>query len=427
MPIRRGRWPGRSANGPRSAIRRSGRRRCWPTPWSRAASGSGGESSASDGVHRHDGLGQAGNRHPRRVRGPAGALAAGRAGPAARAGVTSAHASGHNLFGVASAAACLALGTGQGLYAQGDLLPVPTLGPPGGGGGQRRRRSWSRQHLFHHLRRRTAWILSQRRTPWRRLQPGRGRAKFRFHGTSAHAAVSERPARSSLDAVEPTNDAAELLRRSRRRTDTRGRRSTTSSWGAAKGRLNVVLDFAEAAVSHSGPRGRNREEPGCLAGQVASRPRAGDRGTRLEMHNLGGIVEIVPDGVHRPGPPQGNLERLGTTWATTSTTRKFAAETPQDDGWWYPPAPAALEEPVEGLADPSGNVVHGVDRRGRLLGGSCSTAGFTHGSAGCLATPRTRGRRPVAARGTMIGRQGNHPGGPYPGCSRRSTLGFLDA
>ena len=43
-PIRRGRWPGRSGSGPRSATRKSGRRRCWPTPWRRADSGSSGAS-----------------------------------------------------------------------------------------------------------------------------------------------------------------------------------------------------------------------------------------------------------------------------------------------------------------------------------------------------------------------------------------------
>ena len=43
----RGRWPGRSGNGPRSATRRSGRRRCWRTPWRRAASGSSGASRGS--------------------------------------------------------------------------------------------------------------------------------------------------------------------------------------------------------------------------------------------------------------------------------------------------------------------------------------------------------------------------------------------
>ena len=48
-PIRRGRWRGRSGNGPRSAIRRNGRRRCWPTPWKPAASRS---SAASRGSRR---------------------------------------------------------------------------------------------------------------------------------------------------------------------------------------------------------------------------------------------------------------------------------------------------------------------------------------------------------------------------------------
>ena len=38
-PILRGRWPGRSGSGPRSAIRRSDRRLFWPTPWRQAVSG----------------------------------------------------------------------------------------------------------------------------------------------------------------------------------------------------------------------------------------------------------------------------------------------------------------------------------------------------------------------------------------------------
>ena len=115
--------------------------------------------------------------------------------------------------------------------------------------------------------------------------------KFKFHGTSAHAAAAPEQGRSALDAVELTNHAAELLRE-HTPDFTRIHHIITSGGGAP----NVVPDFAEVfyyirnpkadVVSTLYPRLLKCAEAGMLATE-----------TRLETLYLGGTMEVLSNGV----------------------------------------------------------------------------------------------------------------------------------
>ena len=113
--------------------------------------------------------------------------------------------------------------------------------------------------------------------------------KFRFHGTSSHAAAAPEAGRSALDAIELTNHAAELLRE-HTPDFTRIHHVVTAGGNAP----NVVPDFAEVFyyIRHPKspvlqtlyPRLLKCAEAGALATE-----------TRLETQYLGGILEMLPN------------------------------------------------------------------------------------------------------------------------------------
>jgi aminobenzoyl-glutamate utilization protein B len=114
-------------------------------------------------------------------------------------------------------------------------------------------------------------------------------AKFRFHGTPAHAAGSPEKGRSALDALVLTMHAVELLRE-HTPDGTRLHHTVTSGGGAA----NVVPEFAEGffyvrhpkadVVRQLYPRVVKCAQAGALATE-----------TRLEVVNLGGTMELLPN------------------------------------------------------------------------------------------------------------------------------------
>ena len=143
------------------------------------------------GVHRHDRLGPAGDRDPRRVRRAAGPLAAGRAGPAPRDGITAGHGCGHHLFGTASAAACLALA--EPIKAGTLKGTLRFYGCPAEEGGSAKA-FMVREHLFDDCDAVLHWHPSSETATGDVSSQARIAAKFRFHGTSAHAAGTPKPA-----------------------------------------------------------------------------------------------------------------------------------------------------------------------------------------------------------------------------------------
>ena len=113
--------------------------------------------------------------------------------------------------------------------------------------------------------------------------------KFRFHGTSSHAAAAPELGRSALDAIELTNHAAELLRE--HTPDFTRIHHVVTAGGSAP---NVVPDFGEVFYYIRHPRSQVVQTlyPRLLkcaeAGALATE-------TRLETEYLGGILEILPN------------------------------------------------------------------------------------------------------------------------------------
>ena len=125
----------------------------------------------------------------------------------------------------------------QGRDAQGHAA---VLRLPGRGGGQRQGVHGPRAHLFDDCDAVLHWHPSSENSAGDVSSQARIAVKFRFHGTSSHAAAAPEAGRSALDAVELTNHAAELLRE--HTPDFTRIHHVITAGGEAP---NVVPDFAE--------------------------------------------------------------------------------------------------------------------------------------------------------------------------------------
>lgn len=147
------------------------------------------------------------------------------------------HACGHNLFGTGSTAAAIAVK--EFLTRSGSRGTIRLYGTPAEEGGAGKV-YMVREGLFRDVDAVLHWHAGSRND----ASPGNSlavvSAKFRFHGTSAHAAAAPERGRSALDGVEAMNHMANLMRE-HVPEDTRVHYVITSG-GAAP---NVVPDFAE--------------------------------------------------------------------------------------------------------------------------------------------------------------------------------------
>jgi aminobenzoyl-glutamate utilization protein B len=158
------------------------------------------------------------------------------------------HACGHNLFGTGSTAAAIAVK--EFLTRSGSQGTIRLYGSPAEEGGAGKV-YMAREGLFRDVDAVLHWHASSRND----ASPGNSlaviSAKFRFRGTSAHAAAAPERGRSALDGVEAMNHMANLMRE-HVPEDTRVHYVITSG-GAAP---NVVPDFAEVYyyVRHPEPK-----------------------------------------------------------------------------------------------------------------------------------------------------------------------------
>ncbi len=116
---------------------------------------------------------------------------------------------GHHLFGTASAVAAIVVA--EQMKRDGVPGTVRFYGCPAEEGGAAKV-FMVREGLFKDCDVVLHWHPGARNAAGDATCLARMAAKFRFHGTSAHAAASPEQGRSALDAVEVTNYAAELLR-----------------------------------------------------------------------------------------------------------------------------------------------------------------------------------------------------------------------
>jgi aminobenzoyl-glutamate utilization protein B len=196
------------------------------------------------------------------------------------------HGCGHHLFGVASVSACLALG--EQIRAGKITGTLRFYGCPAEEGGAAKV-FMTRAGLFHDCDVVLHWHPGNRNAAGDSSCLARMAVKFRFHGTSAHAAGSPDKGRSALAAVELTNHAAHILRE-HTPDFTRIHHTVTDGGGAP----NVVPDFAEVfyyvrhpkadIVAKLYPRLVKCAQAGALATE-----------TKLETVYLGGTMELLPN------------------------------------------------------------------------------------------------------------------------------------
>jgi aminobenzoyl-glutamate utilization protein B len=304
----------------------------------------------------------------------------------ARAGATAGHACGHHLFGVASAEASLALG--EQIKNRSLKGTLRFFGCPAEEGGSAKT-FMVRAHLFDDCDAVLHWHPASQNSTGEGLSQARIAVKFRFHGTSSHAAAAPELGRSSLDAIELTNHAAELLRE--HTPDFTRIHHVVTAGGSAP---NVVPDFGEVFYYIRHPRSQvvralyPRLQKCADAGAVGTE-------TRLETRYLGGTVEIVPN------------ETLGRV-ARANLSRLNDLKYDDDEARFANRIQKTLAEPL-----PLSSLTAIKDRTADKSGGSTDvgdvswvvpTVGF---STACW-VPGTPAHswQAVAAGGTTIGKKG---------------------
>jgi aminobenzoyl-glutamate utilization protein B len=196
------------------------------------------------------------------------------------------HGCGHHLLGVASAMAAMAVAD---QIRQGKLPgTIRYYGCPAEEGGSAKA-FMVRDGLFRDADAVLHWHPSSMNTAGDRSSLARIAVRFRFHGTSAHAAGAPEQGRSALDAVELTNFGAQLLREHIPQ-DARMHYVITNGGDAP----NIVPHLAETYYYIRHPssevvRGLYERLLKCAqAGALATE-------TRLEVIREGGILELLPN------------------------------------------------------------------------------------------------------------------------------------
>lgn len=296
------------------------------------------------------------------------------------------HACGHHLFGAASLSATIAIA--EQIKARQIKGTVRFYGCPAEEGGSGKA-FMVRAGLFSDCDVALHWHPAPRNTAGDSTCLARAAVKFRFHGTSAHAAGSPELGRSALDAIELTCHASELLRE-HTPDFTRIHHVITSGGGAP----NVVPDFSEVFFYIRHPKAEVVRElyPRLLkcaqAGALAT-------DTKLEEIYLGGTMELLPND-RLAAVALENLRQLNNL-KYDSKQLEFAQRISQTLA-----RPVSLET-VSQTADTSGEVNKGSTDVGDVSW-VLPTAGFT---TACF-VPGTPAHswQAVAAGGTSIGKQG---------------------
>ena len=302
-------------------------------------------------------------------------------------GTGNGHACGHHLFGAASASACIAL---AGQMKAGKLTgTVRFYGCPAEEGGAGKV-FMVRDGLFNDVDVALHWHPASRNVAGDRSCLSRVAVKFRFHGKASHAAGSPEKGRSALDGLVLTMHAAELLRE-HTPDGTRLHHTVTSGGGAA----NVVPEFAEGffyvrhpkagVVAELYPRLLRCAEAGALATE-----------TRLEVVNLGGTMELLPNQTLSRAV-RAHLTALNDLGFDAEET-KFAVRLRETFGEAAPPV-----DEVRQVFDDSGKVGMGSTDVGDVSW-VVPTTGF--GTATWVPGTPAHSWQAVACGGTTIGRKG---------------------
>lgn len=225
------------------------------------------------------------------------------------------HGCGHHLLGTAASAAAIAVK--DWLAASGGPGTIRFFGAPAeeGGGGKV---YMIRAGLFRDVDAAVTWHPGDSNRVSRATSLANVTAKFRFRGTSAHAAAAPEQGRSALDGVEAMNAMVNLMRE-HVPAETRIHYVITNGGGAP----NVVPDFAEVYyyARHSDMR--------VLDGiweriRNAAKGAALGTGTQVEEEVVNAVYNTLPNDV-LADVMQRSLDRVGGIHYTPEEER-FAAE-----------------------------------------------------------------------------------------------------
>lgn len=201
------------------------------------------------------------------------------------AGGIAGHGCGHHLFGIASAATAIELKHHiEKNKISGTIKVFGTPAEEGGSG----KVYMVREGLFNGVDVVMHWHPDSKNEANPYTSLANKTAKFKFKGTSAHAAASPQNGRSALDAVEAMNFMANLMRE-HIPSDTRMHYIITNGGKAP----NVVPDFAEVYYYMRHPR---RDVLMSLFDRLvnAAEGAALGTGTKMEYEIIGGVYEVLP-------------------------------------------------------------------------------------------------------------------------------------
>lgn len=195
------------------------------------------------------------------------------------------HGCGHHLFGVASSASAIELKNHiEKNKISGTIKVFGTPAEEGGSG----KVYMVREGLFNNVDVVLHWHPDSKNEANPYTSLANKTAKFKFKGTSAHAAASPQNGRSALDGVETMNFMANLMRE-HIPADTRMHYIITNGGKAP----NVVPDFAEVYYYMRHPR---RDILMGLFDRLvnAAEGAALGTGTKMEYEIIGGVYEVLP-------------------------------------------------------------------------------------------------------------------------------------
>lgn len=305
------------------------------------------------------------------------------------AGKVAGHGCGHHLFGTASVAAAIEL---KQLISQHKLTgTIKVYGTPAEEGGSGKV-YMVRAGLFNGVDAVIHWHPADENDTKFDGALANKSAKFRFYGTSAHAAVSPEKGRSALDGVEAMNNMVNMMRE-HIPSDARIHYVITNGGKAP----NVVPDFAEVYYYVRHP---NREVVKQLFDRVEKAAQGAALGTetRSDFEIIGGTHDLLLNNT-LAAAMQLDLEKVGGVTYTPAEI-DFAKKIQATIGYACPPIEkAATINPLVKLPTPA---------MGSTDVGDVSWTVPTVGMSAATWVPGTppHSWQAVAAGGTTIGTKG---------------------
>ncbi|MBX7126008.1 MAG: amidohydrolase [Cyclobacteriaceae bacterium] len=225
------------------------------------------------------------------------------------------HACGHHLFGVASAAAAIAVK--EWMVANKIKGTIRFYGTPAEEGGSGKV-YMVRGGMFNDVDAVLHWHPGAVNSAQYGSSLANKTGKFRFYGIASHAAASPERGRSALDGVEAMDDMVNMLRE--HVTEKTRIHYVITRGGEAP---NVVPAFAEAYYYVRHP---NRDEVKSVWERIVKAAQGAAMGTetRVEYEITGGVYDVLPN-VALARVMDANLRKIGG-YVLTPEEREFATK-----------------------------------------------------------------------------------------------------